>query len=428
MSVAQPQRSRTGWALAWDVIGSRQFASALSLAIVGSAFSVHAIRSTIGWGGLLGILGALVVLAGLSFVAHRHEVEWQGLLPISILVFVGWSVASVAWSGYQWATLAAVLYQLVFAFLAVYLALVRDTIQVVRTVGDVLRVLLSLSLALEVLSGLLIDLPIKFLGIVGRLSIGGPIQGIFGTRNMLGFVALIALVTFLVELRTRSVRTGTAAFSIVLAVLCMMFSRSPVVGVVLLVVLLATAALYGVRKVRVEHRLFWQLGLAVVTIVLAVLAFVFRLLIIETLNAGNVLKVRYELWVEIWRLIPDNLLQGWGWIGFWRELPPYIFLDASTGAHHSDALNAFLDVYLQLGLIGLLAFVVMCVLAFGRSWLLASNKRSVVYVWTPLVLVVLLATSAAESAVLIEFGWLLLVLCAVKASQGLSWRAALSRE
>ena len=80
-------------------------------------------------------------------------IEWVGLLPISILVFVGWCAISTIWSSYPVATVAAVVYQLVVAFLAVYVALVRDTIQVVRTIGDVLRFLLALSLALEVFAG-----------------------------------------------------------------------------------------------------------------------------------------------------------------------------------------------------------------------------------------------------------------------------------
>ncbi|HSP74776.1 MAG TPA: exopolysaccharide production protein, partial [Cryobacterium sp.] len=60
-----------------------------------------------------------------------------------------------------------------------------------------------------------------------------------------------------------------------------------------------------------------------------------------------------------------------------------------------------------------------------RSWLLASDKRSMVYVWSPLVLVILLVTSTAESTVLVDFGWLLLLICAVKAAQGKSWRSLL---
>jgi quinol-cytochrome oxidoreductase complex cytochrome b subunit len=82
-------------------------------------------------------------------------------------------------------------------------------------------------------------------------------------------------------------------------------------------------------------------------------------------------------------------------------------------------------VYFQVGLVGFLAFIALVGLAFVRSWLLASNKRPVLFVWPALVLVALLTFSAAESAVLVEFGWILLLVCAVKAAQGLSWRSAL---
>jgi O-antigen ligase len=416
------------FAAAWRAqFESARFSSALSLAIVGTAFGTFALRSLMGWAGLLGILAALCLLAAGSFIAHRGAIEWQGLLPISILVFVLWCGISIFWSQYQWATLAAVIYQVIFAFLAVYLALVRDAIQIVRTVGDVLRFLLTLSLVLEVLSGLLIDLPITFLKIQGNLDRGGPISGLFGTRNELGLVALIAFVTFMVEWRTRSVQPGRSAYSLLLALACMAFSRSPVIAVVLVVVLFAMAALYALRKIRNARRRFYtQLGLGVVALGLLVLGILVRIRIIELLSAGNVLQVRYDVWLQVWHLIPTYPLQGWGWIGFWRgSLPPYAIIDALTGAPHENGLNAFLDVWLQVGFVGLLLFVVLCALALSRSWLLASNKRSVIYVWPPLVLVAIIATSMAESSILIEFGWMLLVVCAVKAAQGMSWRQAL---
>ncbi|HEY2556226.1 MAG TPA: exopolysaccharide production protein, partial [Diaminobutyricibacter sp.] len=155
-----------------EFFGSARFASALSLVAVGVGFSTHAIRSVMGWPGLIGALAALVLLAAISFIAQRETIEWHGLLPVSILVFVGWCALSIFWSNYQWATLAGIGYQMTFAFLGIYIALVRDAIQIVRVVGDVLRVLLSVSLALEVLSGLLIDLPIRFLGIQGNIALG----------------------------------------------------------------------------------------------------------------------------------------------------------------------------------------------------------------------------------------------------------------
>ena len=156
------------------------------------------------------------------------------------------------------------------------------------------------------------------------------------------------------------------------------------------------------------------------------LAFIFRAPIIELLHGRSVITVRYEVWLQMWHLIPVNELLGWGWIGFWRgSLPPYSLINAMTGAPHANGLNAFLDVWLQVGLVGFLLFLLLLGLAMGRSWLLGSNKRSVIYAWPPLILIALIGTAMAESTMLYESGWMLTVICTVKASQGMSWRQAL---
>ncbi|TFD67305.1 O-antigen ligase family protein [Cryobacterium ruanii] len=408
------------------VLASPKFAAALTLAILATAFSTHLLRSVMGWPGLIGILGGLVVLAVLSLLARRPIVEWHGLLPISIIVFVAWCALSGVWSGYVTETIVGVSYQVTVGFLAIYVALVRDTFQVVRAIGDVLRVLLGLSIVLEVLSGLLLDLPIAFLGVVGGIDQLGPIQGVFGSRNVFGLIALIAAVTFYVELRARSIPRDLGIGSMWLAGICLVLTRSPVIVVVAVCVIVAALALYRLRRTPVEGRWKLQLGLLSAALVAVGAAWLGRTTIIDTLNAGSEFEARYSLWNEMWRLVKLHPLEGWGWAGFWpQDVTPYGWLEFTTGRLHATGLNAYLDVYFQVGLIGFLAFLVLVLLAFVRSWLLASNKRSLVYVWAPLMLVTLLVTSAAESTILFEFGWLLLVICSVKAAQGLSWRSAL---
>jgi hypothetical protein len=423
--MTSPARGRSVTA-AGDFLGSPRFTQTLSLVAFGLAFSTHAVRAVIGTPGLLGALGTIVLLCALSFVAQRHYIEWHGLLPISIMVYVAWCVISVFWSGYQQATLAGVLYQVSFAFLGIYIALVRDTIQIVRAVGDVLRVMLGVSLGLEILSGLVLDLPIPFLGIQGNIAHAGPIQGLYGTRNQLSIVALIAFVTFLIELRTRSQRRGVALGSIAMAVACILLAHSPVILLVAVIVGLATIALFVVRAVPARIRRFLQLGLGALAIVILVLGWVYRAQVINLLNARSDFFVRYDLWIQMWQLIPINEFQGWGWVGLWpANAFPFNSINLNLGTSHDNGLNAFLDVYLQVGLVGLILFAGLLGLAFGRGWLLASNKHSVVYAWVPLVLVALLSTSVFESSILIESGWLLVVVCAVKSSQGMSWRSAL---
>jgi exopolysaccharide production protein ExoQ len=407
---------------------SPRFAAALTLVAIGTAFSTNLIRSLIGWPGLIGIIAEIAVLCAFSMYARRAGIEWHGLLPISIIVFITWSAISVFWSGYTWISIGGIAYQLAFAFLALYVGLVRDTIQIVRAVGDVLRVLLGVSIVVEVLSGLLLDIPIAFLGIEGNIAELGPIQGIFGSRNTLALVALIAGITFIVELRARSVVRGLGIGSLWLAAICLVLTRSPVIIVAALVVAIAALALYMLRRTAVEGRWMLQIGLLGATLVAGIAGWIARARIIDYLNAGSEFEVRITLWREMWRLVSLHPLEGWGWTGIWPQtVTPYGWLEFVTRRPHETGLNAFLDVYFQIGLVGFIAFVVLFGLALVRSWLLASNKRPVVFVWPALTLVVLLVVSAAESTVLVEFGWLLLLVCSVKAAQGMSWRSALPR-
>ncbi len=409
-----------------EFAGSARFAQALTLIAVGLAFSTHAVRSLIGWPGLLAALTALIALCGVSLVARWRAVEWYGILPLTILVFVGWCAASVIWSATPARSAAGVAYLVAFTVLGIYVALMRDTIQIVRAFGDVLRLLLSVSLVLEVLSGLLLDLPIVFLGIKGDLASLGPIQGLFGSRNLLGFVALVALLTFVIEWRTKSVRRGRATGSFVLAAGCLVLSGSPTTWIALGAALVATLALYGLRRARPAARRTWQLALISTGVIAVVLAWAFRVQIIEALDARGEFDVRLDVWRELSRYLNTNPMQGWGFVGQWPERIPYTWIEVATGRPHESALNAYMDAYFQVGVIGAFLLVALIGVALVRAWLLASNRRSVVYAWPAMMLVVIAVTSFAESFALIEGGWMLLVVCAVKAARDMSWRDALT--
>ncbi|GAA1803768.1 O-antigen ligase family protein [Agromyces neolithicus] len=407
--------------------GSARFAQTLALLAVGLAFSTHAIRALIGWPGLLAALAALLVLCGASLVTRWRAIEWYGILPISILVFVGWCAASVIWSGTPGLSALRVAYLIAFGVLGVYIALMRDTIQIVRAFGDAMRVLLGVSLVLEVFSGILFDVPIRFLGIEGDIAGLGPIQGIFGSRNMLGFVALIALISFIVEWRMRIVTRTMAAISLSLALIILALSGSPTTWIALGAALLALAALYGLRRVSPDNRWRWQLALLIMAAAALVTGWILRVRIIELLDARAEFDVRLDVWRELSRYLSLNPLQGWGWVGRWPDAPPYTWIELATGRAHESALNAYLDAYFQVGVIGAVLFATLIGVALVRAWLLASNRRSVVYLWPALVLVAIAVTSAAESFALTEGGWMAVVICAVKAARDMSWRDALKR-
>lgn len=407
-------------------LGAAPVAHVFTVCALAVTLGGHLVRSLIGWPGYIAILVGLCVLACGILVSRRELIEWRGVLPLTILGFVTWCGASVVWSDAQWMSLAGWLFQASIALLGITIALCRDLIQIVRAAGAVFRAVLGLSLGLEVLSGVLIDTPITFLGIAGNLAIGGPIQGIFGTRNLLGLVAVLALVTHIIELRTRSVPRGIGIASVVLAAACLFFSGSPVTFVVAIVILAATSALYAVRRTPAERRPMLQSALLALVLVTLAATYAGRSRVVELLNAGGEFQVRYRLWLSTWRAVEANPIEGWGWVGLWRgTIPPFAGINWSVGRQHSSALNAYLDVAVQAGVVGLALFGALCAFALVRSWLLASNRRTVTYAWPALILVALLVTGLAESFPIVEAGWLLLVICAVKASESQSWRTRL---
>ncbi len=390
-----------------------------------AALSYPLVRLT-GWAGYLAALIGLIALMGVVLVVRRRELDRE-LPPISLLVFLAWAGISVLWSEYQWVTLGGAAYLVGYAFVGAFIAYTRDTIQVVRTWGDVLRVVLGVSLAIEIFSGILIDSPIPFLNVQARIAELGPISGVLQTRNQLGLLGLIGAVSFATELRTRSVRPLVGVLSLIGAALCIVLTQSPIIIATAGLVAVAAAVLYGIRRVRADRRQAWQFVILGAAVALIVVAWLFRGALVNLFNAEGALNYRLNLWQKIVALLPGNTIEGWGWTGRWHpEVAPYVALTVTNNRPAQSALNAFLDVWFQLGIIGLVVFVGMLGLAFTRSWLLAGRRRSVIYAWPALVLVSLLFVSLAESSILVEFGWLTFVVCCVTASRELSWRSALA--
>ncbi|HEY0250540.1 MAG TPA: hypothetical protein VGC41_03395 [Kofleriaceae bacterium] len=419
--MAQPSHDRLA---RFEFLGSAQFVHALSTVIVGTAAASFTLERLVGWAGLIGILAALVAFATASAFMRRHALDWQGILPMSLLAYVSWCAVSVLWSEYHWATLTSVLYQLAFTALAVYIALTRDMIQIVRIFGTVLRALLGVSLELEVFSGIIIDTPIRVLGIRGQLADLGPIQGISGDAARFGILAIVAGITFAIEWRTKSVRRAVSLTSLIAAGALVLLTHSNVDMTITGGVIVVAAVLIGIRRVRKELRQAISWIVLAVGVVVAGLGVVFRSTILEAFQGSDQLVNRSALWHEVLTYATATTnLNGFGWIGRWRTtIAPFYLFDVR--GPFASAYNALLDVWLQVGVVGLVLFLVLTGLAVTRSWLLAVRQVSIVYLWPALVVLALIASALTESAILVEFCWLTLVICVVKSANKLSWRVA----
>jgi len=409
-----------------DVTASPAFRQALTVVIFSMSLATQFVRVVLGWPGEVAALAVVVLAAALSLAARRGEIEWRGILPVSLLAFFGWMALSLFWSEYTWASLGGILYALAFAFLGAFVSLSRDLIQVVRALGDALRAILLASVVVEVIAGILLDTALPFLGVTGSLTVGGPIQGIAGTRNALGFVAGLAILTFWIEIRTQSVRRVVSIPFLVLAVGLLLVSRSPVTVVVLAIVGIAGGLLVALRRMSPRTRTTVQPIVLVVGLVLAILAATFRTQILRFLDAASDFEARVSVWQTLNTLSERHPVEGWGWVGMWpARIFPYSSVRLPSGRPAGSGLNAFIDTFFQLGLVGMLLLAIALGLGFVRAWLVASEARSTVNVWPALTLALLAATAMAESYLIAEGGLVLTVAACIAASRKRSWRRLL---
>lgn len=405
------------------LLGSAEMARAFTLAALTAVFGSFAIGRMTSAVTLATIITALCLLGAAILWVRREELSPLRIAPSSLLAFLAWALVSLVWTTDRSDTILGWLSLFGYAFLAITIGHVRDTLQTVRALGDTLRVLLGISLGVEILSGILLDLPFAFLGIQGNLAAGGPIQGLFGSRNMLGFIAVLALITFVIEWRTQSVDPPLAVGSVALAGGLAFLSASPTVLVLAGAVGVVTVALTIVRHTPPARRNAVQWALGVLVALALTVAFALRHQIIALLDAGSDFSMRAELWNMILDFVAVKPITGWGWFGDWaRGEYPFTFINFQLDDRHQSALNAFFDVLLQLGAAGLVLFLLLGGIALIRSWLVASVRRSVVYAWTPITLVTLAVDSMFESFTLVDAGWFMLVLCALRAGQSRSWR------
>ncbi|MFJ4044824.1 O-antigen ligase family protein [Microbacterium sp. NPDC089987] len=409
-----------------SLLGSALFARAYTLTALTAVFSSFLIERMMSPVSLTTIIGALAVIGVAVLAVRRDELSLLRFAPTSLLGFLLLALLSVLWSSDRGGTVAGWFTLLGYAVIAITIGHVRDTLQTVRALGDTLRWLLTLSLALEIMFGVLLDTPFRLLRIEGSLAVGGPIQGIFGTRNLLGFIAVIALITFVIEWRTQSIGRVAGVLSVALGGSLALFSASPTVVVLAAAVGVATVALMIVRHAPEHRRGAVQAVLGGLVLVALIVAFALRHQIIRLLDAGSDFSTRADLWNMMLDFIAERPITGYGWFGAWpRGEYPFTYINFLLSDHHQSALNAYFDTLLQLGWAGLALFVVLGGVALVRSWLVASVRRSVVYAWAPLVLVTLGVESMFESFALTATGWLLLVLGALRAGQTRSWRESI---
>lgn len=416
------------------------------------ALAGDAIRFTVGWWAF----GALAVVLGAAsiWLLVSYGDRWRiATLPYPLLAFLGLALASLSWSHYRGATTLglATTALLVLAGLAIAVAFTWE--ELLRALSRVLAGVLSLSLLFELVVSLVIRAPILPLftqpGVdysqydklppllywsrneLFQVFDDGRIQGIVGNANNLGFLALLAVIVFAIQLAERSVTRAFGVAGLVLAALVLAFTRSATVTVALVGVIVVIGVVLLIRRASTPRaRAAIYAGAIAGAAALAAAAVVFQRGILDLLGKSADLTGRLGIWESVGALAAERAVVGWGWVSFWMPwAEPFDNLAFRNGVRQLQAHNAWLDVWFQLGVIGVILFAALVLSTLTRSWILAVDRPAGVRATERLpygaltllplaIMTALLVQSVAESRLLVEYGILFLVIIAVKTKAG----------
>jgi exopolysaccharide production protein ExoQ len=381
-----------------------------------------------GWGAIVLILFALAVV---ELVRMRVDLR---RLPYPLIAYLALATASIAWSAYPGASAVGVAGLFVTATFGLYLATAIDLTTFVRCLGTALRWILALSLAFELFVSTVIrhrvlpfwvdysdldKIPAAFYWSRNLLLEGGRIQGIVGNANLLALAALIAVVTFSVQIAARSTSRFWTTGWLIIALGVLALTRSSTVIIAGIAVAVVALFLWLVRRVPEERRVPWFVGGGVILAAGVAAVLVFRGPLLALLGRSPDLTNRLDIWETVIGLANQRPAFGWGWTGYWAPwVEPYDDLVVIKGVTYLQAHNAWLDVFLQLGIAGLVVFGALVLSTLGRGWIraldLAKGRGKAIGLLPVLVTVLLIVHSLAESRLLIELGFALLVVFAIR--------------
>ena len=407
------------------------------------------LRYSITWWGWAAVILVSVAISVVILVRLRSQ--WRfNQLPYPLIAFVALTIISIAWSNYPLWSLTAVFANLLTVVAGVMLAVSLTRKQLLWALGTALRFALGLSLLFELVVSIFVRQPIlpwweHFTGKIPAayywsrdlLFTGKQIQGIMGNSNLLGFVALLALIVFAIQLASGRVHRVVGIFWLVIAVACIALTRSATVTVALGVVAVAAIILLLLRFQRSSRGRLVVSILSIVFVVGALVGgFLEKAKVLDLLGKSSSLTGRTGIWSAVIHFASQRPVQGWGWATYWNpaSYPFTSKLFEFRGVHYYQAHDAWLDIWLQLGIIGLIVFIAFVLSTVVRTWILAVDRtgvpagargpRDAISLLPALIVIALIAQSFTESRLLIEYGMLLMTVFAVRSKRDLTEPAA----
>jgi len=205
-------------------------------------------------------------------------------------------------------------------------------------------------------------------------------RGLFGHKNGLGIFLVLGLMAILAFERRRGLRTLGA----ILAIACVISSRSATAASGLLVALMTWMWLGALgRSTNNRDRALFTLVSVAAIIVAVFIALGLMPAFLDLYGKDITFSGRTVIWAESMKVVSEHPILGLGYGGVWYDLqaPITAGLHRQIGFQAAHAHNGAIEVLLEMGLVGLVLFVVFFASILRKAFVLLETPARMTARW-----------------------------------------------
>jgi O-antigen ligase len=344
------------------------------------------------------LFGTLVAVVR-SFSAVRRS--FFSILPL--LPYITVAVASVLWTQQVGLSVRRMTGFLITCLFGLYFAArfpIKTQIRIVLTatsllaVGSVLLVWISPTNALD-----------------NTMHVGAW-QGVFAGKNACAMSMVVGLAAAQVY-KANSITTQLMKLCCIALFLVVIFMAQSSGAVVMSVVLAGLVPLlHLLSRFQRQSRAMICALLAIGFVLTAAFVIPFLPEILKALNRNPTLTGRTLIWADVLRAIAKRPLLGYGYGAFWTGVTgtsANVVLELKWNA--PNAHDGYLDIWLSLGLLGLVMFFLAMAQTLRRVWQVVMSQQLLSNIWLPVSILLVLLYNIDESVLISgpNLMWTLLV-------------------
>jgi len=331
-----------------------------------------------------------------AFTALLLAAHWRIVLPVIWRARMMWLLLTIVTCSVLWSTVPELTLRRSIALFGttlfgLYFAVRFPMRDQLKLLGWALGIAATLSVAFVIA---LPDLGIS------TGSHDGAWRGIFVHKNVLGRLMVLSAIIFLLLSVQKSRYRGVRVLGLLLSVALVVLSTSTTA---LLILVTLVGFVCVARILRWHYSILASLFISTVAIAIYAALWLSTNFepVLDSFGKDTTLTGRIELWDSVGEMIRLRPWFGYGFSGFWLGWEgPSAEVWFATGWDPVHAHNGYLDLWLALGVVGLLVFAAGFVWAFvkGSMYIVAGDSADAL--WPVTYLTFMLIYNFTESAIL----------------------------